>query len=89
MAAPSTSWRLDRPLHVQTPYGRLTPSRVCNINTQTQRADLVRNADLIIWDELPMTHRFCVEALDRSLRDITHNKLFGGKTIPFPVTGVK
>ena len=63
---------------------RLTPSCVCNINTQTQRADLIRKADLIIWDELPMTHRYCVEALDRSLRDITkHNKLFGGKTILF------
>ena len=62
---------------------RLTPSCVCNINTQTQRADLIRHADLIIWDELPMIHRYCVEALDRSLRDITHYKLFGGKTILF------
>ena len=32
-----------------------------------------------------MTHRYCVEAFDRSLRDITtHYKLFGGKTILFP-----
>ena len=63
---------------------KLTPLCVCNINTQTQRADLIRNANLIIWDELPMTHRYCVEALDRSLRDITRqNKLFGGKTILF------
>ena len=30
-----------------------------------------------------MTHRYCVEALDRSPRDITHNKLFGGRTILF------
>ena len=61
---------------------RLTP--------QTQRADLIRNADLIIWVQLPMTHRYCVEVLDRSLRDITtHYKLFGGKTSFFPVTGVK
>ena len=59
---------------------KLTPSCVCNTNTQTQRADLIRNADLIIWDELPMTHRYCVEALEKSLRDITRqNKLFGGK----------
>ena len=38
---------------------RLTPSCVCNINTQTQRADLIRKADLIIWDELPMTQILC------------------------------
>ena len=59
-----------------------TPSCVCNIKSQTQRVDLIRNANLIIWDELPMTHRYCAEALDRSLRDITRQrKLFGGKTI--------
>ena len=64
---------------------KLTPSRVCNIKTQTQRADLIRNAYLIIWDELPMTHRYCVEALERSLRDITRqNKLFGGKSKLLP-----
>lgn len=34
----------------------LSPSCVRKINTQTQRAELIRNADLIIWDELPMTH---------------------------------
>ena len=63
---------------------RLTPSCVCNINTHTQRADLIRNADLIIWDKLPMTHRYCVEALERSLKDITRQeKRFGGKTILF------
>ena len=48
-------------------------------------ADLIRNAeDLIMWDELPMTPRYCVEALDGTLRDITRkNNLFGGKTILF------
>lgn len=61
---------------------RLTPSCVCIVNTQTERADLIRNADQIIWDEQPMTNRYCVEALDRSLRDITRQtELFGGKTI--------
>ena len=70
---------------------KLTPSCLCNINTQTQRADLIRNADLVIWDELPMTHRYCGEALERSLRHIAReNKLFGGKTMFFfPVNGIK
>jgi ATP-dependent DNA helicase PIF1 len=25
---------------------------------------------LIVWDEAPMTHRHCFEALDRTMRDI-------------------
>ena len=46
----------------------LTPSCVCNISTNTQRAHLIRCSDLIVWDELPMTHRYCVEALNRTLK---------------------
>ncbi|CAM9389513.1 unnamed protein product [Ectocarpus sp. 4 AP-2014] len=61
----------------------LTPTCVCNIKTQTQRAELVRKSDLIIWDELPMTHRYCVEALDRTLRDLTIINELGGKSILF------
>ncbi|CAM9650676.1 unnamed protein product [Pylaiella littoralis] len=62
----------------------LTSSCVCNIKTQTQRAELIRKSDLIIWDELPMTHRYCVEALNRTLQDLMKNKkIFGGKTVLF------
>ncbi|GJT33080.1 DNA helicase [Tanacetum coccineum] len=48
-----------------------------------QLADLLRQTDLIIWDEAPMNDRRCFEALDRSLRDISNspNTLFGGKSI--------
>ena len=45
-------------------------------------------ASLIIWDEAPMAHRNCFEAIDRSLRDIlrfsnpnSRETPFGGKTI--------
>ncbi|KAH1137286.1 hypothetical protein GYH30_027321, partial [Glycine max] len=43
---------------------------------------------LIIWDEAPMAHKFCFEALDHSLRDIIKhnskdNKIFGGKVMVF------
>lgn len=31
----------------------------CNIKNESQRAELIRKCDLIIFDELPMTHRFC------------------------------
>ncbi|KAF7801739.1 ATP-dependent DNA helicase PIF1-like [Senna tora] len=43
---------------------------------------------LIIWDEAPMAHRHCFEALDRTLRDIMHSQNaalakhpFGGKVV--------
>ncbi|KEH40062.1 PIF1-like helicase [Medicago truncatula] len=52
------------------------------------RADLMHAAKLIIWDEAPMMHRWCFEAVDRSLRDIMSKndplnalKPFGGTTI--------
>ena len=45
-------------------------------------------ASLIIWDEAPMTHRNCFEAVDSSLREILRfiasnnaDKPFGGKIV--------
>nr|GEU97923.1 DNA helicase [Tanacetum cinerariifolium] len=35
--------------------------------------DLLRETDLIIWDEAPMNDRRCFEALDHCLRDILNN----------------
>ncbi|OWY90442.1 Helitron helicase, partial [Phytophthora megakarya] len=51
----------------------------------SQKAELIRNASLIIWDEAPMMHRACFEAVDRSFRDIMKNDLepFGGKVMVF------
>ncbi|GKB03653.1 DNA helicase [Tanacetum coccineum] len=56
---------------------------VCHIKKNSQLADLLRQTDLIIWDEAPMNDRRCFEALDRSLRDISNspNTLFEGKSI--------
>ncbi|KEH33264.1 PIF1-like helicase [Medicago truncatula] len=52
------------------------------------RADLVRAAKLIIWDEAPMMHRWCFEAVDRSMHDIRSKndplndfRPFGGMTV--------
>ncbi|GJY18132.1 putative reverse transcriptase domain-containing protein [Tanacetum coccineum] len=49
----------------------------------SQLADLLRETDLIIWDEAPMNDRRCFKALDRYLKDIFNNPqtLFGGKSI--------
>ncbi|KAF1877767.1 hypothetical protein Lal_00038076 [Lupinus albus] len=60
----------------------------CNIHQGSELADLLKQTKLIIWDEAPMTHKFCFEALDRSLADImgtTSNDsiLFGGKVVVF------
>ncbi|OWY95403.1 Helitron helicase [Phytophthora megakarya] len=30
---------------------------------RSQKAELIRNASLIIWDEAPMMHRTCIEVL--------------------------
>lgn len=62
----------------------------CAIGRGTMLAGLITRASLIIWDEAPMSHRYCFEALDRSLRDILSvedpqktSLLFGGKPILF------
>ncbi|GJW70431.1 DNA helicase [Tanacetum coccineum] len=54
----------------------------CNIKN-SQLIDLLRETDLIIWDEAPMNDRHCFKDLDHCLRDILDNlhTFFGGKSI--------
>ncbi|OMO61834.1 DNA helicase PIF1, ATP-dependent [Corchorus capsularis] len=67
---------------------RVDESSTCKIFKRTELASLIQATSLIIWDEAPMIHRNCLEALDKTLRDVmsdiasdaTH-KPFGGKTI--------
>jgi len=59
---------------------------VCNIQQGSEVSELLQKAELIIWDEAPMAHKFCFEALDRTLNDIMRkenksNSVFGGKVI--------
>lgn len=77
--------RLDRLFHVKLPLDdQFKPCAVCNIRSETQRADLIWKCDLLIWDVLPMAHRPCVEALDRTLRDLLRvDTLFGGNIVFF------
>jgi hypothetical protein len=42
----------------------------CNTTQQMKVAELVRKADLIIWDEAPMMHLRAFEVVDRTLRDL-------------------
>ncbi|XP_057790213.1 uncharacterized protein LOC131007083, partial [Salvia miltiorrhiza] len=62
----------------------------CNIKQGSDLANLIIRAKLIIWDEAPMMHKFCFEALDKTLRDImrfscsySYDVPFGRKTIVF------
>lgn len=81
------------------PGGRTTHSKfsipivindcsTCNINLGSHKAEMLKKASLIIWDEAPMVNKHCFEALDRSLSDIMKpymehesNSPFGGKVV--------
>ena len=54
----------------------------CKLSKQSLQAELFRETKLIIWDEISMQHRHCVEPDDHTLRDICDSeKSFGGITI--------
>ncbi|XP_074293544.1 uncharacterized protein LOC141620620 [Silene latifolia] len=51
----------------------VTEDFICSrIKPDSDLAELLIRAKLIIWDEAPMTHRHCFEALDKSLKDVMH-----------------
>ncbi|OMO49584.1 DNA helicase PIF1, ATP-dependent [Corchorus capsularis] len=60
----------------------------CSINKGTQLAKQIQRTSLIVWDEAPMIHKHCLEALEKTLSgvlfDVTRERVgkpFGGKTI--------
>jgi ATP-dependent DNA helicase PIF1 len=60
----------------------------CNIEGDSDHAELLRQCKLIIWDEAPMCHRYTFETLDRTLKDLVQTKnnsrkIFGGKVVVF------
>ena len=63
---------------------KLEDNSVCNFTKQNGIVALLREASLIIWDEVAMTRSQAVETLDRSLQDIIGCDLpFGGKVMVF------
>ena len=59
-------------------------SSMCSIKKDSFLADLMRQADLVIWDEAPMQHRHNMETVDRTLKDLRNSdKAFGGVTFVF------
>ncbi|KAL6509682.1 hypothetical protein OROGR_022992 [Orobanche gracilis] len=78
----TTHSRLSIPLDIDesATCSKITPGSDLN--------ELLKVTKLIIWDEAPMTHRYCFEALDRSLRDVMRSsdgskskKPFGGLVV--------
>ncbi|XP_075633805.1 ATP-dependent DNA helicase PIF1-like [Castanea sativa] len=62
----------------------LTPSAssTCSISKQSDLAELIRCATIIIWDEAPMVNRRALESLDRTFKDIMEVNLpFGGNVL--------
>ncbi|XP_012827999.1 PREDICTED: uncharacterized protein LOC105949259 [Erythranthe guttata] len=42
----------------------------CSIKQQSPQAELLSRAKLIIWDEAPMMHMYCFEAVDKIMKSI-------------------
>ncbi|XP_071704431.1 uncharacterized protein [Rutidosis leptorrhynchoides] len=67
-----------------------TDESFCSISPSSKLGELIRRTKLFIWDEALMVNKMCIEALDRSMRDICRQSnpdsmdtLFGGKTVVF------
>ena len=64
------------------PIDTLNETSICSISKESLRADLLRMADAVIFDECLMTKRECFEALDRTFQDLRDcSRPFGGLTM--------
>ena len=51
----------------------------CSIKKQSEAAASIRKASIIVWDEAPMLHRGCFDAVNRFLQDLMDSpEPFGG-----------
>ncbi len=53
----------------------------CNINYDSELADLIRKTELVIWDEAVMAHRHMFATIDKTFKDLMNEKekFFGNK----------
>ena len=63
----------------------LTEATYYSFSKHSELAELIRQIALVIWYEDPMTHRFVLETIGHTLRDIydQQNVPFGGKLMLF------
>jgi len=47
--------------------------------------EVLKKTKVIIWDEVPMQHKYAIDSVDRSLRDLLKrpDAPFGGITVVF------
>lgn len=70
-------------------YSQTIEASICNIDNEYELTELLRLTNLVIWDDDPMSNKFCFGALDKSLKVImsetknSSKKIFGGKVIVF------
>ena len=58
---------------------QVNDTSVCNITRQSLAFALLQQTKIIIWDEVPMQHKYAIEAVDRTLQDLLGNTSpFGG-----------
>jgi hypothetical protein len=59
----------------------LTDGYECRISAKSDKADTMRRARLLLWDEISMAHKSSVESVDRLLKGLRQNsKSMGGVT---------
>ncbi|TLD03625.1 uncharacterized protein PgNI_11638, partial [Pyricularia grisea] len=62
----------------------VSKTSVCLLEGDCKVVRLLKKKVVIIWDEIQMQNRFCIEAVDRAMRRIRkNNRLFGGAPIVF------
>ena len=66
------------------PFGdKSVEGSVCYVPAQSERAQLLKQTRLIVWDEIVVSGKYSPEALDLTLKYLMHNdKPFGGKCVP-------
>lgn len=63
------------------PLDLVDDAGVWNLSNTSQRADLIRHANVIIYDEAPMAHKFLIHLLEKCMRDVMQNDTFFGDKI--------
>lgn len=62
----------------------LTRDSMCNLNGRDAMSKRLRDADVIVWDEVSMQHRYAIESVDKSLRHLKQRDIpLGGASVYF------
>ena len=63
---------------------RVNDTSFCSIGRNSHMFQVIQQASIIIWDEVPMQHKYAVDAVNRTLQDVLGRETpFGGITVLF------